>query len=182
MYKFIVSCYYWPTAASSLRLRSLRVKPDQRTPEKHTDNSKVTDFIRVNEGTLSCERRRAPRLRGRCDAEIRVSLAILDNDAEPSAESLLFLGRTTDMSAVGLAFYLPSTIVDEHFRGDSARLQMVLHLPAGSVKLSLNPVRWVPLRGEAIATGYLMGAQILSIEDDEGRYGGYLRSLADVSF
>jgi hypothetical protein len=87
-----------------------------------------------------------------------------------------------NMSAVGVAFYLPATIVDEHFRGDTARLQMVLHLPAGSVSLSLNPVRWVPLRGEEVPTGYLMGAQILSIDDKNGIYGSYLRSLADVSF
>ena len=182
MTKFIVSCRYWPTTSGSLKLRSLRIKSNQRRADKSVNDSKVANLIGVDQTFPSFDRRRAPRLSARCDAELKTSLAILDKDAATSEESLLFYGRTTNMSAVGVAFYLPSTIIDEHFRGDTARLQMVLHLPSGSVSLSLNPVRWVPLRGEEVPTGYLMGAQILSIDDKKGIYGSYLRSIADVSF
>jgi hypothetical protein len=182
MRKFIVFCYYWPTAGGPLRLRSLRVKLNQRKPPIDLEDSKMVNLMSMNQTAQSLERRKAPRLKARCEAELKATLALLDNDAPVSAESLLFYGRTLNMSAVGLAFYLPSAIIDEHFCGETARLQMTLHLPTGHVNLALHPVRWVPVRGDEIATGYLMGAQILSIDDKKRSYGSYLRSIADISF
>jgi len=182
MHKFIVSCYYWPTEVGPLRLRSLRVKLNQRSQAAGIDDSKMVNLMSRDQSTQSMERRQAPRLKARCEAELKASLALLDNEAPASVGSLLFYGRTLDMSAVGLAFYLPSAIIDEHFCGETARIQMTLHLPTGHVNLALHPVRWVPIRGEEIATGYLMGAKILSIDDKSHSYGSYLRSIADITF
>jgi hypothetical protein len=180
MHKFIVSCYYWPTVGP-LRLRSLRIKSNQRLQAAGIEDSKMVNLMSMDQTQLM-ERRQAPRLKSRCEAELKASLALLDNDAPSSAGSLLFYGRTLDMSAVGLSFYLPSAIIDEHFCGETARIQMTLHLPTGHVNLGLHPVRWVPIRGEEIATGYLMGAKILSIDDKSHSYGSYLRSIADITF
>jgi hypothetical protein len=181
MHKFIVSCYYWPTEVGPLRLRSLRVKSNQRKQAAGIDDFKMVNLMSTDQ-TQSMERRQAPRLKARCEAELKASLALLDNNASAAEGSLLFYGRTLNMSAVGLAFYLPSAIIDEHFCGETARLQMTLHLPTGHVNLALHPVRWVPIRGEEIATGYLMGAKILSIDDKSHSYGSYLRSIADIAF
>jgi hypothetical protein len=178
MYKFIVSCYYWPSADGRLRLRSLQLKTNRRKLGTSHDYSQVARLTIVHNNS-SLERRRAPRLKAGCDAEVTTSLAILDSDAQSlQDESLVFFGRTKDLSAGGLSVILPSTLIDERYCGDDARLQLALHLPTGSVNLEVTAVRCEPLRREDTALGYLLGAQILSIDDDRDEYDDYLRSIS----
>lgn len=178
MYKFIVSCYYWPSAEGRLRLRSLQLKPNRRKLETCLDYSQVATLTTVQKDHSSQERRRAPRLTAECDAELKTSLAILDTDAPVNDESLVFFGRTKDLSAGGLSVILPSTIIDERYCGDEARLQLALHLPTGSVNLEVTAVRYEALQQEDTALGYLVGAQILSIDDNRDEYDQYLRSIS----
>lgn len=177
MYKFIISCYYLPSADGRLRLRSLTIRTNRRRPGTGLDYSQVVRLTSVDHTASSIERRRAPRLKAGCDAELRASLAILDNDAQSPTESLVFFGRTTDLSTGGLALVLPSTPIDERYCSETARLSLSLHLPTGAVNLEVNPVRCVPLSREDTAMGYLMGARILRIDDNRDEYDEYLRSI-----
>src|SRR6185503_704261 len=176
MYKFIISCYYWPSADGRLRLRSLQLKTNRRKLGTGLDYSQVARLTTVEQNSSPHERRRAPRLKAGCDAELTTSLAILDSDAQSQDELLVFFGRTKDLSAGGLSLILPSTLIDERYCGDDARLQLSLHLPTGPVNLEVNAVRCEPLREEDTALGYLVGAQILSIDDNRDEYDDYLRS------
>ena len=181
MYKFIVSCYYWPTVEGRLRLRSLQIKTNRRKPEISFKDSQVIRLTSVQNNTSVNERRRAPRLKAGCDAELTTSLSILDTEVQSQDQSLVFCGRTTDMSAGGLAFVLPSTLIDERYCGDGARLQLSLHLPTGRVNLEVSAVRCVPLRSYDTAMGYLVGAQILSLDDEREEYDDYLRSISGLT-
>jgi hypothetical protein len=181
MYKFIVSCYYWPTTEGRLRLRSLRIKTNQRKPGIIFNDSQVLRLTSVQHNISANERRRAPRLKAGCEAELTTSLSILDTDAQSEDRSLVFLGRTLDISAGGLALVLPSTLIDERYCGDESRLQLALHLPTGSVNLEVSAVRCVPLQAEDTAKGYLIGAQILSLDDDRDEYDDYLRSISGLT-
>ena len=130
----------------------------------------------VNISESSIERRRAQRLNINCDVELTATLAILDSEIEPTLDSLIFLGRTWDLSAAGLSFILPSIVIDEKCCNDRTRLRVRLHLPTGSVQLEVNPVRCVHINLEDRPTGYFMAAQILSIDDQRDVYDSYLRS------
>jgi hypothetical protein len=176
MYKYLVSCYYWPSANGRLRLKSLQVKTHQ-TAEKSLDYSEVVRLTSAPINASSIERRRAHRSKARCEAELTASLAILDFDAPPLEQPLVFFGRTTDLSTNGLAMVLPSTSIDERCCVSETRLQLSLHLPTGSVTLEVNPVRCEPLRDRDTALGYLVAAQILSIDDNRDEYDDYLRSI-----
>ena len=180
MYKFIVSCYYWPTAEGRLRLRSLQIKTNRRNPGTSLNDSKVLRLTTVQNNTSVNERRRAPRLKAGCDAELTTNLSILDTDAKSDDHSLVFMGRTLDISAGGLALVLPSTLIDERYCGDETRLHLSLHLPTGPVNLEVSAVRCVPLQADDTAMGYLLGAQILSLDDNRDVYDDYLRSISGL--
>lgn len=177
MYKFIVSCYYWPVFGKRLRLRSLRVKPNQRKSVL-----KIPGLPSVKPTSVISERRQVPRLKTICEVELTASLAILDRDAHPCSETLLFYGRTSDLSVGGLSVVLPATQIDDRFCGDWARLELSLFLPTGSVRLEVNPVRWQLLHEQDTRLGYLMGAQILRIDDNRNIYNDYLRSISNLTF
>lgn len=178
MYKFIISCYYWPAAEGRLRLRSLQIRTNRRKLGNGLDYSQVTRLTSVENTPESNERRRSHRMKAGCDAELTATLSILDNDAHPHTDALVFFGRTKDLSASGLSLVLPSTPIDERYCGESAMpLQLSLHLPKGPINLEVSPVRCEPLNNDDTALGYLMGAQILSIDDNRDEYDEYLREI-----
>ena len=180
MYKFIVSCYYWPATEGRLRLRSLQIRTNRRRLANGLDYSQVARLISVNSGISSTERRQAPRLKAGCDAELTASLTILDTEVPSADDSLIFMGRTMDLSAGGLSLVLPSILIDERYCGESARLHLLLHLPTGTVSLDVNPVRCEAIKVVNTPTAYLIGAKILSIDDNRDEYDSYLRSISDV--
>ena len=177
MYKFIVSCYYWPPNHGKIHLRALQVSldQDQREPDLFPHKS-------LEQSTPKTERRQAQRLKTVCEAELTASLAILDRDAYPCSDTLLFYGSTEDLSANGISVIIPAALIDDRFRGDWARLQISLFLPTGSVRLEVNPIRWQLLQQESSRLGYLMGAQILRFDDNRTAYDDYLRSISNLAF
>ena len=178
MYKIIVSCYYWPAVEGRLRLRSLQIRTNRRKLGNGLDYSQVTRLTGVENTTESNERRHTHRFKAACEAELTATLTLLDTDAHSHGEALVFLGRTKDLSASGLSLVLPSTPIDERYCGESATpLQLSLHLPAGPVNLEVSPVRCEPLNNEDTALGYLIGAQILSIDDNRDEYDKYLKAI-----
>jgi hypothetical protein len=128
----------------------------------------------------SIERRRLRRLKARCEVELTATLSLLDNDVQNCESSLVFLGRTHDLSAGGMGMVLPSTIIDERFCSGSNRLNLSLHVPGGVIGMEVNPVRCERLTGPYVGQGYLLGTEITSV-DDRARFEQYLETLTTTS-
>ena len=127
------------------------------------------------------DRRRAPRTRARHEAQVLAGYALLDAEAgaESPEHSLSLLGQTRDMSTIGLSLVVPSIRIDEHFCGGEGRTMRVrLGLPTAPVEFEATPVRCTPLDEGRPEKGYVIGAQIMRMtEDQRQRYQQYLRSL-----
>src|SRR5215207_4589931 len=146
MYKFIVSCYYWPTGVHGLRLRAITIN---RHLEKTGNglNFSTIGLTSLDKLASSIERRRMRRLKVKCEVELVATLSLLDTDVQNSDSSLIFLGRTQDLSANGLGMVLPSTIIDERFCSGTNRLNLSLHMPDGTIAMEVSPVRCERLTG-----------------------------------
>ena len=177
MYKFIVSCYYWPTGEQGLRLRAFIIK--RQFEETGLDYSmvRVTSLEKL---ASSIERRRMRRLKAKCEVELVANLSILDNDVQNADSSLIFLGRTHDLSAAGLGMVLPSTIIDERFCSGSNRLNLSLHVPGGVIAMEVSPVRCERLTSPYMGQGYLLGTKITSV-DDRALFERYLERLSGTN-
>src|ERR1044072_9664560 len=115
MYKFIVSCYYWSAGERSLRLRASIIEQIARGTGNGLYYPRQGRLTSLDKLASSIERRRVRRLKAKCEIELVADLSLLDNDVQNSDPSLIFLGRTHDLSAAGLGMVLPSTIIDERF-------------------------------------------------------------------
>lgn len=179
MYKYTISCYYWRAGGGRLRLRALTIKDQSERTGNGLINSHVRRLTRVDQLASSIERRRTRRLRVRCDAELVADLSLLDTDAQNgAAEPLIFFGQTRDLSATGLGLVLPSTPIDEGYCDETNSLKLSLHLPSGVLDLEVNPVRCFPLDESDTSSGYLMGAEIVSIGNHE-EFARYLDSFSN---
>lgn len=177
MYKFIVSCYYWPAGERGLRLRALTIK--RRFEETGNDLNywtigRLTSLDRL---ASSIERRSVRRLKTKCEIELVAGLSLLDNDVQTSESPLVFLGRTHDLSAAGLCMVLPSTIIDERFCSGANRLNLSLHVPNGVIGMEVSPVRCERLASPYIGQGYLLGTKITKV-DDRAQFERYLETLS----
>ena len=177
MYKFIVSCYYWPAGERPLRLRASIIK------EQFADTGYGPDFTRLGRLTSldklasSIERRRVRRLKTRCEFELMATLSLLDNDVQNCDSSLVFLGSTHDLSQAGMCMVLPSTVIDERFCTGTNRLNLSLHVPGGVIGLEVSPVRCERLIGPYAGHGYLLGTKITNV-DDPVKFESYLETLS----
>lgn len=182
MYKFIVSCYYWPTGERGLRLRSLTIKRQAEETGDGLDYWTIGRLTSLDRFASSIERRSVRRLKAKCEVELMASLSLLDNDVQSSDSPLVFLGRTQDLSAAGLAMVIPSTIIDERFCSGSNRLILSLFVPGGVIGMEVSPVRCERLTSLFIGHGYLLGTKITKI-DDRAQFQRYLDTLSrtDVS-
>ncbi|HJP90639.1 MAG TPA: hypothetical protein VJ875_01705 [Pyrinomonadaceae bacterium] len=169
MYRFIVSCYYWPAGEARLRLRALIIK------EQFAKKGNSLDTL-----ASSIERRRMRRLKARCEIELVADLSLLDNDAEGLDAPLIFFGRTHDLNAAGLGIVLPSTTIDERFCSGTNRLTLSLFAADGPIRLEVCPVRCEPLIGPYSGKGYLLGAKITRV-DNRDLFDRYLETLSDIN-
>ena len=176
MYKFIVSCYYWPAGERRLRLRTSIIKQLGETGYG-LDFTRLGRLPSLEKIASSIERRRMRRVKARCEIELTATLSLLDNDVESCESSLIFLGRTHDLSAAGMCMVLPSTIIDERFCTGSNRLNLALHVPGGVIGLEVSPVRCERLSGPYTGGGYLLGTKITNV-DDPVRFESYLETLS----
>src|ERR1051325_7654035 len=165
MYKFIVSCYYWPTGALGLRLRTSMIK------EQFEEGGSLERLA------SSIERRRMRRLRAKCEVELVADLSFLDIEVQGAESSLVFLGRTHDLSAGGLAMVLPSTTIDERFCSGANRLNVSLFVPDGVIDMEVSPVRCERLNGPYFGQGYLLGTMITHVTD-RARFERYLETVS----
>ena len=175
MYKFIVSCYYWPAGEFPLRLRQLTLKLDEIGNRFDFPISKLT---RLDHLTSSIERREMRRLKVKCEVELLADLSLLDTDAGEPLESLIFMGQTSDLSSAGLAMIIPSTIIDERFCDGDNRLNLSLHLSDGVIGLEVTPVRCERITGVNSSQGYLLGTRITDVKQRE-RFERYIERMSD---
>jgi hypothetical protein len=176
MYKFIVSCYYWPAGERRLRLRTSIIKQLAETGYG-LDFTRLGRLPSLEKIASSIERRRVRRVKARCEIELTATLSLLDNDVQNCESSLIFLGRTHDLSAAGMCMVLPSTIIDERFCTGSNRLNLSLYVPGGVIGLEVSPVRCERLNGTYTNQGYLLGTKITNV-DDPVRFESYLETLS----
>ncbi|HEX6047481.1 MAG TPA: hypothetical protein VFZ22_23525 [Pyrinomonadaceae bacterium] len=179
MYKFIVSCYYWPARERGLRLRTLKLKQEtDETGRLLSGFFPVSRLTNLDQLASSIERRGMRRLKVKCEVELLADLSLLDADAGEPLESLIFMGQTSDLSAAGLALIIPSTIIDERFCGGDHRLNIALHLPEGVVKLEVSPVRCERITGVNSAQGYLLGTKITNVKQRD-QFERYIERISD---
>ena len=176
MYKFIVSCYYWPAGERPLRLRALTIQVDESG--NRLEYFPISKLTRLDHLTSSIERREMRRLKVRCEVELLANLSLLDTEAGEPLESLIFMGETSDLSAAGLAMIIPATIIDERFCDGGNRLNLSLHLPDGVVRLEVAPVRCERITSAHLSQGYLLGTRITDVKQRE-RFEQYIERLSD---
>ena len=180
MYKFIVSCYYWPAGERCLRLRASIIKQLSRETGNGLVYTRPGRLTSLDKLASSIERRRMRRLKVRCEVELTATLSLLDNDVQNCESSLIFLGRTHDLSAAGMGMVLPSTIIDERFCSGTNRLNLSLLIPGGVIGMEVSPVRCERLTGTYVGQGYLLGTKITNV-DDRARFEKYLETISDKS-
>jgi hypothetical protein len=179
MYKFIVSCYYWPAGERGLRLRTLKLKREiDETGRRLSGLFPVSGLTNLDQLASAIERRGMRRLKVKCEVELQADLSLLDADAGEPLESLIFMGQTSDLSAAGLALIIPSTIIDERFCAGDHRLNISLHLPEGVVGLEVSPVRCERIPGVNSAPGYLIGTRITNVTQRE-QFERYIERISD---
>lgn len=74
-------------------------------------------------------------------------------------------GYTLDVSVTGLALIVPAIRIGEHYlAGADRKLYVKLELPSGPVEMKVVTVRYENLED---GSGYLIGARILEISDED---------------
>lgn len=88
-------------------------------------------------------------------------------------------GHTLDISTTGLALAVPAIRIGGHYlAGTDRRLFLRLDLPEGTVDIKVIPVRYESLEEDPNESGYLIGAHIEEmVEDDRRRYDDYVAAL-----
>jgi hypothetical protein len=88
-------------------------------------------------------------------------------------------GHTLDLGERGLALVVPAIRLGEHHLvGENRSLNVKLELPGGPIEMQVSPVRYESLEEHQTETGYLIGARILAMtEDDRARFSDYLETL-----
>ena len=180
MYKFIVSCYYWPTVERGLRLRALIIKRHFEETGDGLNFWTIGRLTSLDKHASSIERRSVRRLKAKCEVELMASLSLLDNDVQSTDAPLVFLGRTYDLSTAGLAMVLPSTTIDERFCSGGNRLILSLYVPNGVIGMEVSPVRCERLASPYMGDGYLLGTRITKV-DDRAKFNRYLETLSGNS-
>ncbi len=134
----------------------------------------------LDKSTFPTERRQSRRLKDNCEAQLIANLSILDSDAGPHPEPVIFLGVTKDLSANGIGVILPFSSISENYCSETKGLKLSLYLPDGAVALEVKPVRCVPLDDNDTGQGFLMGATIIGVNDRE-EFERYLLALSSAT-
>jgi hypothetical protein len=143
----------------------LNIKQQFEETVDDSPSSKIGRLTILDKLASSIERRRMRRLRAKCEVELVANLSFLDTEVQGGDASLVFLGRTHDVSAAGLAMVLPSTMIDERFCSGGNRLHLSLFVPDGVIDMEVSPVRCERLNGPYFGQGYLLGTRITNVAD-----------------
>lgn len=127
-------------------------------------------------------RRRAPRYAAHLEVGLALSVSVSNTKsrARDADQPLKLAGYTRDISSTGLALIVPAIrIGGQYITGENRTLDIIIKLPSGStIKITATPVRYSPLEADGRDTGYLIGAQIVHMSDeDRTRFEAYLQTL-----
>jgi hypothetical protein len=126
-------------------------------------------------------RRAAPRYLTHLEAGLALSISLprQKQGGEKTGQPLKLAGYTRDISATGLALVVPTIrIGGQYVTGENRTLEIILKLPAGTIKVKAAPVRYSPLEEDGADTGYLIGVQIIWMSnEDRTRFDAYLETL-----
>ena len=88
-------------------------------------------------------------------------------------------GHTLDISSTGLALIVPAIRIGEHYlAGAERKLFVKLDLPTGPVEMKVATVRYESLEESREETGYLIGARISEMSDqDRTSYNSYVAKV-----
>lgn len=121
--------------------------------------------------------RRAPRH----TAEVPVCVSPLDAKLRVIGQQRLPVTRgvTRDISSTGLSLVVPAIhIGGRYLTGEDRKLHIRLELPEREIELDAQPVRYERLSAEAPESGYVIGAHITEMRDDDRQqFISYLGTL-----
>ena len=88
-------------------------------------------------------------------------------------------GHTLDLSPNGLSLVVPKiTLGEHHLVGENRSLNVKVELPLGTVEMQVMPVRYESLEEHETESGYLIGARIVRMPDeDRARWADYVATL-----
>lgn len=88
-------------------------------------------------------------------------------------------GHTLDISSTGLALIVPAIRIGEHYlAGAERKLYVKLELPSGPVEMKMVTVRYESLEESREESGYLIGARIAEMSDeDRAAYNSHVAKL-----
>ena len=126
-------------------------------------------------------RRRHKRVRTRLGFTLSLSDPRVSSNGARRLPSLK--GHTLDVSATGIALIVPAIRIGEHYLAGSDRhLHLKLELPNGPVEMKLSTVRYESLDEMQEETGYLIGARIIEMSDeDRAAYNEYVATVLSRS-
>lgn len=117
----------------------------------------------------------------RCDLQvpINVSLQFEKNTGThlDKIKALSIGGETKDLSETGIAFYVDSIRLREHYLvGEDRVLNVKLDLPNGAARMQIVGLRYEQIELHSSASKYLIGAKIVKMEEhDREVYKEFLR-------
>ena len=126
-------------------------------------------------------RRRCKRVRTRLTFTISLSDPRVSSNGSRRLPALN--GHTLDVSRTGLALIVPAIRIGEHYlAGADRKLHVKLDLPSGPVEMKVATVRYESLEESHEETGYLIGARITEMSDqDRATYDSYVAKVLNRS-
>ena len=126
-------------------------------------------------------RRRCKRVRARLEFTLSLSDPRVNTNGFRRLPTLN--GHTFDVSTSGLALIVPAIRIAEHYlAGEERKLYLKLELPGGPVEMKLASVRYESLDEDHEETGYLIGARIAEMADeDRATFNNYVNELLSNS-
>lgn len=122
-------------------------------------------------------RRHHKRVRARLDFTISLSDPRIKTNGSRRLPTVD--GHTLDISSTGLALVVPAIRIGEHYlAGAERKLFVKLELPAGPVEMKVVSVRYESLEESSDENGYLIGARIVEMSDeDRAAYNNHIAKL-----
>jgi hypothetical protein len=122
-------------------------------------------------------RRRSKRVQARLTFTLSISDPRVNSNGSRRLPALN--GHTLDISSTGLALVVPAIRIGEHYlAGTDRKLHVKLDLPTGPVEMKVATVRYESLEESREETGYLIGARIAEISDqDRASFESYVAKL-----
>lgn len=122
-------------------------------------------------------RRHCKRVRARLSFKLSLSDPRITSNGSRRLPSLD--GHTLDVSRTGLALIVSAIRIGEHYlAGADRKLHVKLELPSGPVEMKVATVRYEILNESDDDTGYLIGARITEMSDqDRAVYDRYIATV-----